>query len=135
MFPSFNVATRLGQVQMSLSYSGRVERPTYSNLNANVSYLNRMTYESGNPRLLPTKLHSLEYMSVWKNYFAQVSYSYFDNPIVNTTKPYSEDGEMTILTYEPLWGDSLRLVFGSHGLMWVCLHNGSVFQWVVGIKA
>ncbi len=100
VFPSFNVATRLGQVQMSLSYSGRVERPTYSNLNANVSYLNRMTYESGNPRLLPTKLHSLEYMSVWKNYFAQVSYSYFDNPIVNTTKPYSEDGEMTILTYD-----------------------------------
>lgn len=100
VFPSFNAATRLGNVQMSLTYSGRIERPTYSNLNANVSYLNRMTYESGNPRLQPTKLHSLEYMVVWKNYFAQVSYSYFDHPIVNTTKPYSDDGEITILTYE-----------------------------------
>lgn len=100
VFPSFNAATRLGNVQMSLTYSGRIERPTYSNLNANVSYLNRMTYESGNPRLQPTKLHSLEYMVVWKNYFAQVSYSYFDHPIVNTTKPYSNDGEITILTYE-----------------------------------
>lgn len=100
VFPSLNVATRLGKVQMSLSYSSRVERPTYSNLNANVSYLNRMTYESGNPRLQPTKLHSLEYMTVWKNYFAQISYSYFDKPIVNTTRPYSDDGEITILTYE-----------------------------------
>jgi len=100
VFPSFNVATRLGKVQMSLSYSSRVERPTYSNLNANVSYLNRMTYESGNQRLMPTKLHSIEYMVVWKNYFAQLSYSYFDNPIVNTTKPYSDNGEITILTYE-----------------------------------
>lgn len=99
-FPSLNVATRLGKVQMSLSYSSRVERPTYSNLNANVSYLNRMTYESGNPRLQPTKIHSLESMAVWKNYFAQVSYSYFDNPIVNTTRPYSDDGEITLLTYE-----------------------------------
>lgn len=100
MFPSFNASTRLGNVQMSLSYSGRVERPTYSNLNANVSYLNRMTYESGNPRLQPTNLHNLEYMAVWKSYFAQVSYSYFDSPIVNTTKPYSNDGEISILTYE-----------------------------------
>lgn len=100
VFPSFNASTRLGNVQMSLSYSGRVERPTYSNLNANVSYLNRMTYESGNPRLQPTNLHNLEYMAVWKSYFAQVSYSYFDSPIVNTTKPYSNDGEISILTYE-----------------------------------
>lgn len=100
VFPSFNASTRLGNVQMSLSYSGRVERPTYSNLNANVSYLNRMTYESGNPRLQPTNLHNLEYMAVWKSYFAQVSYSYFDSPIVNTTKPYNNDGEISILTYE-----------------------------------
>ena len=100
VFPSLNVATRLGKVQMSLSYSSRVERPTYSNLNANVSYLNRMTYESGNPRLQATILHSLEYMVVWKNYFSHVAYSYFDNPIMNTTKPYSDTGEITLLTYE-----------------------------------
>ena len=100
VFPTFNAATSLGKAQMSLSYSSRVERPGYSALNANVSYLNRMTYESGNPRLQPTKLHNLEYRIVWMNYFAQVAYTYFDKPIVNTTKPYSNDGEITILTYE-----------------------------------
>lgn len=100
VFPTFNAAANLGKVQMSLSYSNRVERPSYSALNANVAYLNRMTYESGNPRLQPTKLHNLEYRMVWKNYFAQVAYTYFDNPIVNTTKPYSNDGEITILTYD-----------------------------------
>lgn len=100
VFPTFNAATSLGKAQMSLSYSCRVERPGYSALNANVSYLNRMTYESGNPRLQPTKLHNLEYRIVWMNYFAQVAYTYFDKPIVNTTKPYSNDGEITILTYE-----------------------------------
>lgn len=100
IFPSFNANTRLGDLQMSLSYGNRVERPGYSALNANVSYLNRMTYESGNPRLQPTRLHNLEYRMVWRNYFAQVAYTYFDNPIVNTTRPYSNDGEITILTYE-----------------------------------
>lgn len=100
VFPSLNAAASLGNVQMSLSYSNRVERPGYAALNANVSYLNRMTYESGNPRLQPTRLHNLEYRMVWKHYFAQVGYTYFDNPIVNTTKPYSHDGEITILTYE-----------------------------------
>ena len=39
-------------------------------------------------------------MAVWKSYFAQVSYSYFDNPIVNTTNPYNNNGKITILTYE-----------------------------------
>lgn len=100
VFPTFNIAASLGKVQTSLSYSNKVERPGYSALNANVAYLNRMTYESGNPRLQPTKLHNLEYRMVWKNYFAQVAYTYFDHPIVNTTKPYSNDGEITILTYE-----------------------------------
>lgn len=100
IFPTLNAATSFGKAQMSLSYSSRVERPGYSALNANVSYLNRMTYESGNPRLQPTKLHNLEYRIVWMNYFAQVAYTYFDKPIVNTTKPYSNDGEITILTYE-----------------------------------
>lgn len=100
VFPTFNAAANLGKVQMSLSYSNRVERPSYSALNANVAYLNRMTYESGNPRLQLTKLHNLEYRMVWKNYFAQVAYTYFDNPIVNTTEPYSNDGEITILTYD-----------------------------------
>ena len=100
VFPTFNIAAILGKVQTSLSYSNRVERPGYSALNANVAYLNRMTYESGNPRLQPTKLHNLEYRMVWKNYFAQVAYTYFDHPIVNTTKPYSNDGEIMILTYE-----------------------------------
>ncbi len=100
VFPTFNVATGFGKAQMSLSYSSKVERPNYSALNANVAYLNRMTYESGNPRLQPTKLHNLEYRMIWKNYYAQVAYTYFDNPIVNTTKPYSDNGEITILTYE-----------------------------------
>jgi len=100
IFSSLNVSTILGKVQMSLSYSGRVERPSYSNLNANVSYVNRMTYESGNPRLQPTKIHSIEYITMWKKFFAQVSYAYFDNPIVSTTKPYNEDGRITILTSE-----------------------------------
>ena len=100
VFPSFNALTRLGNLQMSISYSSKVERPTYSNLNATISYLNRMTYESGNPRLLPTKLHNIEYMAVWKKYFIQLSYSYFDKPIVNITKPHSNNGEITILTYE-----------------------------------
>ena len=37
---------------------------------------------------------------MWKKFFAQVSYAYFDNPIVSTTKPYNEDGRITILTSE-----------------------------------
>ncbi|MDE6310869.1 MAG: outer membrane beta-barrel protein [Muribaculaceae bacterium] len=97
LFPSLNVATQIGRVRMGLNYSGKTVRPGYGQLDGAVSYINRLTYESGNPYLKPTKLQTVEYMAQWRQFFAQLSYTYFKDGVYHITEPYGTDGEATII--------------------------------------
>lgn len=97
MFPSLNVATQIGAVRMGLNYSGKTVRPGYGQLDGAVSYINRLTYETGNPYLKPTKMQTVEYMAQWRRFFAQVSYTYFKDGVYHITEPYGADGEATII--------------------------------------
>lgn len=97
LFPSLNIATRVGQVRMGLNYSGKTVRPGYGQLDGAVSYINRLTFESGNPYLKPTKIQTVEYMAQWRQFFAQLSYSYFKDGVYHITEPYGAEGEATII--------------------------------------
>lgn len=97
LFPSLNVTTQVGKVRMGLNYSGKTVRPGYGQLDGAVSYINRLTYETGNPYLKPTKMQIVEYMAQWRQFFAQVSYTYFQDGVYHITEPYGADGEATII--------------------------------------
>ena len=97
LFPSLNVATQIRKVRMGLNYSGKTVRPGYGQLDGAVSYINRLTFETGNPYLKPTKMQTVEYMAQWQQFFAQVSYIYFKDGVYHITEPYGTDGEATII--------------------------------------
>lgn len=97
LFPSLNVATQIGKVRMGLNYSGKTVRPGYGLLDGAVSYINRLTYETGNPYLKPTKMQTIEYMTQWRQFFAQVSYTYLKDGVYFITEPYGTEGEATII--------------------------------------
>ncbi|MDE7376797.1 MAG: TonB-dependent receptor [Muribaculaceae bacterium] len=97
VFPSLNISTKVGHVNMGLNYSNKTVRPGYGQLDGTVTYINRLTYETGNPYLKPTKLQTLEYMAQWRQFYAQLSYTYFKNGVYNITEPYGTDGESTII--------------------------------------
>ncbi|MBD5328892.1 MAG: outer membrane beta-barrel protein [Bacteroides sp.] len=97
IFPSLNIATQVGNVGMGLNYTGKTVRPGYSQLDGAVSYINRLTYETGNPYLKPTKLQTVEYMAQWWRLFAQLSYTYFKDGVYHITESYGADGEATII--------------------------------------
>ncbi len=97
LFPSLNISTQIGKVRMGLNYSDKTVRPGYNQLDATVTYINRLTYETGNPYLKPTKLQTLEYMAQWRQFFAQLSYTYFKDGVYHITEPYGTDGEATII--------------------------------------
>ncbi len=97
LFPSLNVATQIGRVRMGLNYSGKTVRPSYGQLDGAVSYINRLTFETGNPYLKPTKMQTVEYMAQWRQFFAQLSYTYFKDGVYHITEPYGSDGEATII--------------------------------------
>ena len=97
IFPSLNVAAPVGPIRMGLNYSGKTVRPGYGQLDGAVSYINRLTYETGNPYLKPTKMQTVEYMAQWRQFFVQLSYTYFKDGVYHTTEPYGADGEATII--------------------------------------
>lgn len=97
LFPSLNIATQIGNVRMGLNYTGKTVRPGYGQLDGAVSYINRLTYETGNPYLRPTKMQTVEYMTQWRQFFAQVSYTHFKDGVYFITEPYGTDGEATII--------------------------------------
>lgn len=100
LFPALSVSTMLHDVQLALNYAHKTRRPTYSDLDGTIDYINRFTFEGGNPYLKPEKLHNIEFMGAWGPFFGQLSYSYKKDPILNTTLPYGNDGEIKLVTKE-----------------------------------
>lgn len=97
IFPSLELSTRLGAVNMGLSYTGKTVRPGYGDLDGTVSYINRLTYETGNPYLKPTRLHTVEYTAQWQRFFAQLSYSCVKDGVYHVTEPYEAAPGATLI--------------------------------------
>ena len=51
VFPTVSLALPVGKTQLSLNYTGGIERPSYGLLRSDIHYVNRYTYEGGNPLL------------------------------------------------------------------------------------
>ncbi len=100
LFPSFFMSTTAGQVQLSLSYTSKTRRPNYGDLDGTVDYINRFTLQGGNPYLQPEKTHTVELTGAWKRVFAQLSYTLKKDPILSTTKPYGDTGEVKLMTLD-----------------------------------
>lgn len=100
LFPSLSLATVIRNVRLAFNYAHKTQRPGYSDLDGTIGYINRLTLESGNPYLKPEKIHSLELTAAWGPIFGQLSYTYKKDPIMNTTRPYGEDGVLKLLTME-----------------------------------
>ena len=50
-FPNLSFSRKLGSVRAQLSYTAKTQRPTYSQLSNNVTYVDRFTMQRGNPLL------------------------------------------------------------------------------------
>ena len=70
LFPTLFLSRQLDTNNvLNLSYSRRIDRPDYQNLNPFVFYLDPYTYQQGNPFLRPQYTNSVELTHVYKNAF------------------------------------------------------------------
>lgn len=97
LFPSVSVSTMVRNVQLAFGYSYKTQRPSYNALDGTIDYINRFTFEGGNPYLKPEKIHNVQLSGAWSRFFGQLSYSYRKDPILNTTRPYGDDGEVKLI--------------------------------------
>ena len=87
-FPTLVVSAPVGKVQLSLSYRRDIERPNYSNLTSSTVYINRYTYQSGNPYLRPTYTHSIVLNTAYKWMNLTLNYGRIKDALTMSTEPY-----------------------------------------------
>lgn len=71
LFPTVHVSRQLDTNHvLNVSYSRRIDRPSYQDLNPFKFYLDKYTYQEGNPYLRPQLTHSVEMTHVYKSAFS-----------------------------------------------------------------
>ena len=87
-FPTAVISAPVGKVQFSLSYRRDIERPPYANLTSSTVYINRYTYQSGNPYLRPTYTHSVVLNTAYKWMNLTLNYGRIKDALTMSTEPY-----------------------------------------------
>ena len=101
LFPSveFYTSELSKNLDLSLSYTSRISRPSVSQLNPSASYVNSVVTGYGNPLLLSTVRHNLEFgATLWKNLTLTLGANYETNPSINAGE-LDEKGDAIIFTW------------------------------------
>lgn len=106
LFPSVFVSYAAGKNhQFGLSYSRRIQRPSYEDLNPFEYYLDRYTIASGNPYLKPQYSNNFELTHTFKQFLiTSVGYAHTSNMITQIVEPGADPvtGDTTVLRYKYL---------------------------------
>ena len=101
-FPTFVISAPVGKMQLSLSYRRDIERPPYANLTSSTIYINRYTYQSGNPYLQPSYTHSLVLNAAYKWANLTLNYGRINDAITMSTEPYPGSTDPLISLVRPI---------------------------------
>ncbi len=91
LFPTVSFSLPIGKVQTQLSYRADISRPSYHTLRSSISYVNRYTYESGNPFLIPTISHNIALNATYKWWMLSAGYMRVIDDRVYFSEAYSAD--------------------------------------------
>ena len=91
VFPTVSLALPVGKAQLSLNYTGGIERPSYGLLRSDIHYVNRYTYEGGNPLLQPSFIHRLSADASYKWIYFNASYVHTKDVVIQISEAYSDD--------------------------------------------
>jgi len=97
-FPSVGLTAHAGKVQLMLNYGMKIMRPYYFMLSGNTTYVNRFTWNRGNPMLRPSVVNSLSVMAMWRWMSVMLDYKRTKDVIVNTGEAAPGSEETTIIT-------------------------------------
>ena len=97
IFPSLSMTAQIGKVQGLVSYTAKIRRPNYSELNGNMSYANRFTLQVGNPFLKPSIIHNISLQAMWKIWSLSADYTDMRNDIIDWTEQQEGNTAVSIL--------------------------------------
>lgn len=103
-FPSGGVNMQVNETnQLALSYSRRIDRPDYQNLNPFEGRLDKLTFEKGNPFLNPQYTHNVQLTHTFKYmYNTSISYSRTTDLMTRLTFIDDRNENASFITWENL---------------------------------
>ena len=101
-FPTAVISAPVGKVQLSLSYRRDIQRPHYSSLTSSTVYINRYSYQSGNPYLKPTYTHSLVFNAAYKWMNLMVNYARIKDSETMSTEPFPGSDDPMVSLVRPI---------------------------------
>ena len=104
-FPTATLSMPVGDMQLNLSYRRDISRPSYSNLTNSTIYINRYTYQTGNPYLRPTYTGNLVFNAAYRDFNLVVSYSHTKDVVTLLTEHYPDAEDPTINILHPINGE------------------------------
>jgi len=100
VFPSLSLSMPVGDVQLQLTYAGSINRPGYWMLRNSVTYINRYTYESGNPALKPSLMNRLSLDAAWKWLYLNLGYRHVRDGFLYHGGTYTDENPaISLLQY------------------------------------
>lgn len=97
ILPSLSCSFPVGEIQMQLSYGSTIKRPSYHDMRTGTDYVNRYTYESGNPFLVSAVNRNVNYTMSYKWLIAGLTYTHVSDPIVLLTQAYKDNPSVAVI--------------------------------------
>lgn len=98
-FPSFSLSTNIGKVNLNVSYSSRISRPSYRQLSNDVTYASMYSLQTGYPILDNTIIKDVSLTMNWKFMQFNLDYMIKHHDIINYSYPVSENSYVLMTTF------------------------------------
>ncbi len=98
LIPNLSLTYSKDDLSATLSFRSTIDRPSYQNLRANMSYNDRYTYEGGNPALQPAHIQDFGLMLNWKDVVLSADYKLYKDAVMFYTRPY-EGKPVTVFSF------------------------------------
>jgi iron complex outermembrane recepter protein len=103
LFPNLSLTRQLGgDMQLQLSYSRRISRPTYNDLTSFIVYNDPISVFTGNPLIQPTIANILKLGANYRDYSFSVLFSQDDHPIIQGQLTKSPSGDLLYISPQNL---------------------------------
>lgn len=98
--PNIAVGLPIGNVSATLSYTRKISRPEFGQLSSAIRYIDRYSYESGNPGLKPIFRDYVSLSGGWKDIVVELTWYSTKNYFMWQTFPYPGNPDATLLKME-----------------------------------
>lgn len=98
-YPNLTLSTNIKDMDISLAFNKRTQRPSFSQLNGNVIYVNRFVFQKGNPYLNKSNVYDVNLQTTKNPFYLNIGYMYVKNPVLIYFEEQRNNSSAILSTY------------------------------------